>query len=156
MLWPARLRPLPLKNSPVNRIAFARFVSIVGHPFTFILLLLLVPFWRQNPAGALRVSCVVAAMALVPLGLFYRHRVATGRWSTVDASDPNERPILYISIFAVLLPMTLYFLLVERSSSLVRGSSAIGCMLAAAAALNHWIKLSGHLAFAGFAGLVLG
>jgi len=32
----------------MTKTTFARLVSIIGHPFTFIVLLLLVPFWRSH------------------------------------------------------------------------------------------------------------
>jgi membrane-associated phospholipid phosphatase len=58
-------------------------------------------------------------------------------------------------VFVVLLLLSLYFHFVERSPVLVRGNAVIALMLGAAAALNRWIKLSLHLAFAGFGGLIL-
>jgi hypothetical protein len=140
----------------MSRITFARLVSIVGHPFTFVVLLLLLPFLMRGKTSALRVTSIVVVAGLVPLGLFMRQRYASGRWETVDASARADRPMAYLAGFAVLLPLGLYFLFVERSSTLARGCAAIGAMFGVAAALNRWIKLSAHLAFAGFTTLVLG
>ncbi|MBI3875205.1 MAG: hypothetical protein HY300_04440 [Verrucomicrobia bacterium] len=134
----------------MNKIAVARLVSIAGHPFTFIVLLVLLPFLLRGNTNALRVAGIVAAVGLLPLGLFMRRSWKSGRWQTVDASAPRDRPVAYLATFAVLLPLSLYFLLVEQSADLVRGSAVVGLMLAVGAGLNRWIKLSGHLAFAGF------
>jgi hypothetical protein len=145
-----------LSSHPMSRIAFARAVSIAGHPFTFVVLLMLLPFFTRGQLGALRLTGIVIVAALVPLGLFMRHRYTSGRWQTVDASARADRPVAYLAGFAVLLPMSLYFLFLERSSSLFRGCVAIAGMFGVAFALNRWIKLSGHVAFASFTALILG
>ncbi len=138
----------------MTKTTFARLVSIIGHPFTFIVLLLLVPFWRSGDLRTLRVTGLVVVLALIPLALFMRHRHATGRWQTVDASAPVDRPAAYIAIFAVLVPFMFYFRFVEHSPALVRGSTVLALMLLVGAFLNRWIKLSGHVAFAAFAALI--
>jgi hypothetical protein len=148
--------PTEQMSAASKRVAFARLVSIVGHPFTFVVLLMLLPFFLRGQLNALRLTAIVIGAALVPLGLFMRHRYTSGRWQTVDASARADRPVAYLAGFAVLLPMSLYFLLHEKSSSLFRGCVAIAAMFGIAFALNRWIKLSGHLAFAGFTALILG
>jgi hypothetical protein len=140
----------------MSRIPFARVISIVGHPFVFVMLLLLLPFFTRGQLSALRLTAIVIVAALVPLGLFMRHRYTSGRWQTVDASARADRPVAYLAGFAVLLPMSLYFLLHEKSSSLFRGCVAIAVMFGIAFALNRWIKFSGHLAFAAFTAVILG
>lgn len=140
----------------MSKIAVARYVSIIGHPFAFILLLILLPLWVRGQLSALRVATIVGVAGLLPLGLFMRHRHATGKWATVDASDRADRPVAYLAAFAVLLPMSLYFHFVERSPALFRGGLVVALMLAVGAVLNRWIKLSGHMAFAGFSAVILG
>jgi membrane-associated phospholipid phosphatase len=116
---------------------------------------MLLPFFTRGQLSALRLTAIVIAAALVPLGLFMRHRYTSGRWQTVDASARADRPVAYLAGFAVLLPMSLYFLLHEKSASLFRGCVAIAAMFGVAFLLNRWIKLSGHLAFAAFAAIIL-
>jgi hypothetical protein len=122
----------------------------------FVVLLLLVPFFLRGQLSALRIAGVVIVVALVPLGLFMRQRFASGRWQTVDASAPADRPVAYMAGFTAVLPLGFYFQFVEHSSVLFRGCVVIAAMFGVAWALNRWIKLSGHLAFAGFAGFILG
>ncbi len=136
------------------QISIARWVSIIGHPFLLIVLLVLLVCSAQG-AGAFRIAGIVAAAGLIPLGIFMWWRHASGRWQTVDASSPKDRPVAYIAAFAALVPLTLYFLFVEPSSDMVRGNVAFALMLGAAAALNRWIKLSMHMAFAVFTCLIL-
>lgn len=128
----------------------------MGHPFVFVVLLLLMPLFLRGQLGALRIAGVVIVAALVPLGLFMRQRFKSGHWQTVDASARADRPAAYLAGFVVLLPMGLYFRFFEHSSVLFRGCVTIAGMFAVAFALNRWIKLSGHLAFAGFTALILG
>jgi hypothetical protein len=144
------------QSRPLNvRISIARWVSIVGHPFFLIALLALLVSWTRGVgADGLRIAGIITAAGLIPLGVFIWRRYATGRWETVDASRPENRPALYIAAFVVLVPLGLYFLLVERSADMVRGSAAFASMLGVAAAANRWIKLSLHMAFAVFAGLI--
>jgi membrane-associated phospholipid phosphatase len=62
--------------------------------------------------------------------------------------------VAYLAAFAVLVPVTLYFSLVEHSRILVDGALVIGAMMAIALAANRWIKGSGHMAFAAFSAVV--
>lgn len=128
----------------------------MGHPFVFVVLLLVLPFFVRGQLSALRVAGIVVLAGLLPLGLFMRQRYTSGSWQTVDASARADRPVAYLAGFAVLFPLSLYFLFVERSSTLFRGCIAIAAMFGVAFVLNRWIKLSGHLAFAGFTALILG
>jgi len=138
----------------MSKTAFARVVSIVAHPFTFILLLVLLSLRARGEVAALRVAGIVAAIALLPIALFSWQRYASGRWTTFDASDPSNRPALYMVCFVVLLPLMFYFRYVLRSVELVRGSVVVAVMLAVAAFLNRWIKISGHVAFATLSGVI--
>ena len=140
----------------MSRITFARLISIVGHPFVFVVLLLLLPLFLRGQLSAVRIAGIVIVAALIPLGLFMRQRSTSGRWQTVDASALTDRPVAYMAGFIALLPMSLYFRFFEHSTVLFRGCVTIAAMFAVAFALNRWIKLSGHLAFAGFTALILG
>lgn len=138
------------------RHPIARWISIIGHPFISIVLLVAITSFRLHDAGeSLRRTAIVAAAILLPLGLFVRQRHRSGRWSTVDASAPGERPALYLAAFALLLPVALYFLWRQRGDETVRGLTATIGLLGLAALLNRWIKLSLHVAIAAFTGIIL-
>jgi hypothetical protein len=139
----------------VNKVLFARWVSILGHPFLLTPLFVLIPIWGQNASSALRNAGVVAAVVIIPLGILIWQRRRTGRWKTVDASERSERPILYRSMLVVLLLLAAYYRFVEPSPIGFQRSLAILLIVGVASALNAWIKLSLHLAFAGFFGITL-
>lgn len=149
-LAPDRSELPPAKSA----IAFARFISIIGHPFTFIVLLLSLPFWRKGDLNGLRIAGLVAVIGLVPLGLFMRQRSRSGQWKTVDASAPQDRPVAFLAVFAVLVPFTIYFHFVEHSVLLVRGCLVLAALMLVAVLLNRWIKISGHMAFAAFSAVI--
>jgi len=118
-------------------------------------LFVLIPIWGQNASSAFRNAGVVAAVVVIPLGILIWQRRRTGRWKTVDASERSERPILYRSMLVVLLLLAAYFRFIEPSPIGFQRSVAVLLMVGVASALNPWIKLSLHLAFAGFFGLTL-
>lgn len=121
----------------------------------FILLLLMLPFWLLGERGALRVTAIVAALGVLPLGLFLWQRRASRRWTTVDASRRCERPQLYVAIFAVFVPLGIYLVAFERSALYARGCGALALMLGGAAIATRWSKVSLHLAMVCFSGVAL-
>lgn len=145
--------PLPEECDPWRLTA--RWISIVAHPFSIFVVLLLLPLLLRGQWAALRVAVVVALAGMLPLGVFMWRRYRAGRWSTVDASDRRDRPVAFAALYVVLLPVLAYFQWVEHSPTLVRGGLIVGAMVAVAAAAHRWIKGSGHMAFATFGAVVL-
>lgn len=139
-----------------GRRRIARWISIVGHPFTFAVLLVATTSWvLHGGAHALRTTAIVVGAMLVPLGLFIWNRYSLGRWETVDASAPADRPALYTAAFVLLIPLGVYFILRAHDAEMVRGLAAIAILIGVLAGLNHWIKLSVHLAVATFAATII-
>src|SRR6266852_4401157 len=140
----------------MSKVTLARWCSIVGHPFTFVVLLVATASWRlYGGYNAIRTTGIVVAVTLVPLGLFVWNRYSSGRWETVDASAPADRPALYTVAFLLLIPLGFYFLVGERAKEMIRGLAAVALLIAVAAAANRWIKLSVHVAIATFAAVII-
>ncbi|WP_064750138.1 hypothetical protein [Lysobacter antibioticus] len=132
--------------------ALARAVSIALHPFAVFLALTVLGVRALAPqAFAAAMAAVGAAVAVVWLFVWQRHR--SGRWSTVDASHPSERPVLYLLLLWVLA--LVWWWMRGRAAVLGHGIVAVAAMLVAAALLNRWIKLSLHMASLSFAGVAL-
>jgi hypothetical protein len=139
-----------------KRIQIARWISIVGHPFTFVVILVAISSWKLHGGhDAMRTTGVVIAAMLVPLGLFIWNRYSLGHWETVDASAPADRPALYTAAFLLLIPVGAYFILRERTTEMVRGLAAVAILIGILAGLNRWIKLSVHLTIATFAAAIV-
>ena len=128
---------------------------MVGHPFVMIVLLVLLLSWTMNRAVAWRITGFVTIMGLIPTGLLLWRRSTSRREQAADGSAPNDRSILYFSLITVLLLSCVYFHFVEHSVFLARGSAVTALMSAVAAVANRWIRLSLHLAFAVFSGVIL-
>jgi membrane-associated phospholipid phosphatase len=134
----------------------ATAVSIVVHPFVCITLPALLVSWNLHGRNAaLEAVGAVLLGAIVPLSLYILWLRSTGQWQSVDASMQTERPLLYRAVLAAMIPASLYLLYVERTGIIVRGVLAVAILMSLGAALNRWLKLSLHVAFAVFAGLVL-
>jgi membrane-associated phospholipid phosphatase len=133
----------------------ARWVSIAAHPFvTTLLLAAAVESPRGGPAAAGTVG-VVAALFVLPLALLTARQVRRGAWGTVDASDPRERPVLFLVGAAGLLALLGYFSRAQPGSPLVAGTAGVLAMVAVCAAVTPWLKVSLHMAAAALAAAVL-
>lgn len=134
----------------------AWWVSIVGHPFVMVALLVGIAGARVGSrAGAVRAVALVTAAVLVPLGLLMLRQVRTGRWTNVDASRVSERPALFTVALVALGTLAAGAYATGSASFLVRGLlAAVGLMLLSAA-VTPWVKASLHMAFAGLAGTAL-
>ncbi|RZI82085.1 MAG: hypothetical protein EOP38_17095 [Rubrivivax sp.] len=138
--------------SEAARAAFARWTSILLHPFAVFATLALLGAWRLDPASLARTAIGIAgAVAIVWAFVLQRRR--SGRWGTVDASERSERPLLYALLLAVALGYWLW--LGGRQSAASNGVLVSVAMLGAAGLANRWIKLSLHMASLGFAGVAL-
>jgi hypothetical protein len=82
---------------------FARWISIVAHPFTMITLLVAVPAMRQPSGHAMQAVLLVDLVVIVPIAVLMFRQVCRGRWSNADASNPSERPILFLIALAGLV-----------------------------------------------------
>jgi membrane-associated phospholipid phosphatase len=134
----------------------ARWISVAGHPFVVVIFLVgVVSVSRLGTSGALQPVALVTLAVLLPLGTFMYLRAKSGRWSTIDASRPAERPPLYLLALSLTAVLAAYFATSSTLGFLGRGGAAVCLLLVAAALLNRWIKTSLHVAFAAYAAAVL-
>lgn len=131
---------------------FARWVSIVLHPFAVFIALTMASVRVLAPQAFWSALCGVALAVLVSWAFVVQRR-RSGQWSTVDASHPSERPLLYAVLLAVLA--ICWWWMRERAAPMGQGILAVAAMLVAAALLNRWIKLSLHMASLAFAAVSL-
>lgn len=132
--------------------AVARIVSIVLHPFAVFAALAMIATIVLAPAAWPRTLMGMAVVVAVAWGFVWQRR-RSGRWGTVDASHPRERPALY---FVVLVLLAGYWWWMRGSvAPLAQGVLAVVAMLCVAAWLNRWIKVSLHMASLAYAGVAL-
>ena len=130
----------------------ARIVSIVLHPFAVFTALALIAAARLDPDSLPRTMLGIGvAVAIVWAFVLQRHR--SGRWSTVDASQRQERPLLYL--LALVMAAAYWCWMGGTASATSQGVLAAVAMLCVAGVANRWIKLSLHMASLAFAGVAL-
>jgi hypothetical protein len=136
----------------VSRLLAARVLSIVGHPG---LLMPVAVALGAIGAGvpAARVQAVVAAAVGVAavVGAYSLWQVRRGRWTHVDASLPHERRQLNPFVLLLLFGAAVLLAATGASRHGAIGAAVSGLLVLAALALQRWMKMSLHAAFAVFA-----
>jgi magnesium-transporting ATPase (P-type) len=134
----------------------ARWLSIIFHPFVMVGVMVGTAAAERQTAGeAFRTVAIVVLVTIVPLAILMVRQVRRGAWENVDASNRNERPILYVVGGVALLALLAYLVVLRPQSFMVRGVLATLGMLACCAFLTKWIKVSLHMAFATLAATAL-
>jgi len=110
---------------------------------------------RDGAPAALRTTAVVGLLFVLPLGVLTARQVRRGAWSTVDASQPRERPLLFAVGGAGLLALLVWFARTQPGTALTIGTAGVLVMLGVCAAVTPWVKVSLHLAAAALAATVL-
>lgn len=131
---------------------FARWISIALHPFVVFIVLTVVSVRVMAPQALGHALIGVSAAVLVCWAFVVQRRRA-GHWSTVDASRPGERPLLY-AVLLVILAICWWWMR-GQAAAMAQGIVAVAAMLLAAAICNRWIKLSLHMASLAFAAVSL-
>ena len=135
--------------------SLARWVSIVAHPFATTLVMVAAVEAHRGWGEAARIVATVALLAFLPLAILMRRQVRSGAWTNVDASQPHERPVLFLVGGAGLLALLGYLAAAHPDSPLLRGAMGALVMVALCAAATPWIKVSLHMAAASLATAVL-
>ena len=106
-------------------------------------------------AAALRIATAVGVLFVLPVAILTVVQVKRGAWSTVDASQPRERTILFAVGVAGLVALLAWFARTQPGSALVTGTAGVLVIIAVCAALTSWVKVSLHMAAAALAAAVL-
>lgn len=137
-------------------LAFARSVSILGHPLATLpaALALTTTLHRHDPAGTLRiVAGALVAGAAVMLASW--RRVRSGRWAHVDASAASERRDLNRGLLVGLTIAALVAWGVAHDVTTALALALASALIAFALLTARFWTLSLHVAFAVFAAMLL-
>ena len=136
--------------------AVARWLSILLHPFVMVGVLVgSAAASRQSAGDALRSVALVVVFTILPLAALMARQVRRGAWEHADASNRDERLILFLVGGVALVALLAYVVLRQPQSFMVRGVATTLGMLAVCAIATRWIKVSLHMAFATFAAAAL-
>jgi hypothetical protein len=133
----------------------ARWISILAHPFVMAVVMSVTTGLRFGALRGGMGAAVAVGLVILPVALLMARQVRAGRWGNVDASEPQERPVLFAVAFLALFALLLYLWFRRTDAFLVRGVAGALALVVAAAVANRWIKVSLHMAFAAMTATVL-
>jgi hypothetical protein len=132
--------------------SIAKWISILAHPFVMVAVMVIVAGSRfAAGAEVLYPALLVLAIVLIPTSIVMFVQVRRKRWANSDASNMSERPWLLLVILIALIVLLGFLLLQDPNSFLIKGVFASGLMVLVALIGTRWMKMSIHMAFAGFA-----
>ena len=136
------------------RIAYA--ISWIAHPLVFVSVTLGIVIVYQL-ANRLGISVLLALMLAVvfPTGLLLVRGVRSGRWSDVDVSVQKERVHFYPRAILLSAIGVAALLLLRAPPFIVRGGLVTMLLLAIAAIINLYLKVSLHTMFAFYCAVAL-
>lgn len=141
------------KRSIAPDLTFARWVSIIVHPFGLILVLTGFAARKEGPEAVVLSLGLLVAAVLLPIGVFCHRRVQSGRWANVDASNVSERKSLYAMSLGVVPPLTAVSFAFPPLQTLGRCSLLVLGLLLVSFLLTRVVKASMHLGFGAFVGM---
>lgn len=145
----------PAQYAPRMNQAFARAVSIFGHPMLVLpLAALAVAVARGQGRAAAWMALGFALFAALVMSYSW-WQVRRGRWAHVDASNRDERRSLNRFLLVALVVSAVLALRYGHDRQLALGLGLSAAMIALAMLTAHWWKLSLHLAFVVFAATLL-
>ncbi len=135
---------------------FARWISVIGHPFLLMpLLTAVVAYHVLPPRQALIAELIALGVVIVPAGAYTIFRVRRGTWGNMDVSDQHERSQFYGILLPLLLTIAIIAWIAEVPFSIPLGAFAILVLVGAASIINKWIKISLHTGFGVFVALAM-
>ena len=135
--------------------AFARVVSILGHPMLVLpLAALAVAVARGQGRAAVWMALGFALFAALVMSYSW-WQVRRGRWAHVDASNKGERRSLNRFLVALLVVAAVLALRYGHDRELGLGLGLSAAMIVVAMLTARWCKLSLHMAFVVFASSLL-
>jgi hypothetical protein len=137
-------------------LAFARWVSWIGHPLVFISLSvgIIIALRLANRAG-IALSLTLFATVILPMALLLFRGYQSGRWSDPDVSVHAERVRFYPRAVSISAIAVIALFLSHAPSFALRGATVTLFLLVMAALINFRIKLSLHALFAFYSALIL-
>ena len=133
----------------LSSTTLARGISVAGHPF--VLIPLMVAVSTRNWVW----TAAVAAGTILPLFVIVLRNVRRGVWSDHDVSRRDQRGGLYRAALplVVLSAVLLYFL--DAGPRMMRGFGAAAAMLLLGVLGNRFLKVSMHMMTAAFCGVII-
>jgi hypothetical protein len=132
-------------------MAFARAVSILGHPFVTMPLAIAWALIGNGLSGRITLTVVLSFMASVSVVAVYAIvGVRRGRFTNIDVSKREQRPAFYAVMIASTLLCAVAFLYLQLPIQIVRGTFVSAGLMTASLIVNYRLKCSLHVAYTVF------
>lgn len=143
-------------SAPGLRREVARWISILGHPFVLIPLMVaaVTVGWLPPRQVALIVGLVLLG-SVVPMLLLMARRVRSGAWTNYDVSVREQRHGMYPAALVLSGGTVLLLAATGAPWPILRGVLAVLLLISIAAVVNLRLKISLHMAFATYTAAVL-
>jgi hypothetical protein len=127
----------------------ARILSIAAHPFV------LTPITVALATGNWRWTAIIGATMILPLSIVILRNVRRGAWSDFDVSRREQRSGLYWIAIPLLAVAAVVLKMQGAPASFQRGLLAVAFLFAAGLAGNRFLKISMHMMFGAYCGVIL-
>jgi hypothetical protein len=124
--------------------ALARAISVAGHPFLLIPLMVAIATRNWIP------TAVVGAVTILPMLVITLRNVRRGVWSDHDVSRREQRGGLYRVALPLIAVSALILWQMDASPRMMRGFAAAAVMLVLGLIGNRFLKISMHMMAAAF------
>lgn len=135
--------------SGLSSTTLARGLSVAGHPF------LLVPLMIAVATRNWVFTAAIAGGMVLPLLAITLRNVRRGAWSDHDVSRRDQRLGLYRAAFPLLAVSALLLWWSGAGQQLLRGVAAAAVMFALGAIGNRFLKISLHMMIAAYCAVVI-
>ena len=139
-----------------KRTQIARWISIVGHPFTFVVLLVATSSWKLHGGKhAVSTTAIVYRGYARPAWPVYLESLLVRPLGNGRCFRAEGSAGVIHGRFRPAHSHRHLFCLRDRSAEMVRGLAAVAILIGILAGLNRWIKLSVHMTLATFATIII-
>ena len=135
---------------------FARIISWIGHPLVFVTISVAIVLATQLASQtAIPLFGIMLLAVIAPMGVLLFIGIRSGRWKDADVSVRSERKRFYPIAIPLSAAGTVVMWLAGAPRGILRGGVITLCLLAIAALINLWFKISFHALLAAFCTVVL-
>lgn len=130
------------------RLRIAAALSIIGHPFVVVPCTVALTVRPARPAVGIALVTVIAMLAVIA------RQVAAGRWSDYDVSDQKQRHGFYPWALGIVAAGALVSWWARLPIGFVRAMAVAFGVIAIAAVLTRWTKVSLHALLGAFCAVI--
>jgi uncharacterized integral membrane protein len=133
----------------------AILVSWIGHPLVFVTISVGIVVITQLASRGVPLIIALFLSVIAPTGLLLFFGLRSGRWADADVSVREERKRFYPIAVPLSAFGTIVMWFAHAPGYILRGGVITFVLLAIAAIINRWSKISLHNLFAAYCTLIL-